>query len=168
MAYYYDKILSKIFLTLTAFYLFSSLGFAQSMPQSARYVGIKLEDLENEISPRQLLGSVPFTHITEALIGSQAQCLVPQGGIIMWLWSGVIDNIPSGWALCDGTNGTPDLRERFAFVMHVTPVANPVRWHSHSRSRSVSGNHTHFHSIFGSQSRSLTSSYYALAFIMKL
>lgn len=34
---------------------------------------------------------------------------VPKGGIIMW--SGT--SIPAGWQLCDGTNGTPDLRERF-------------------------------------------------------
>lgn len=36
---------------------------------------------------------------------------VPVGGII--LWSGAVSNIPTGWALCDGTNGTPDLRGRF-------------------------------------------------------
>jgi len=36
---------------------------------------------------------------------------IPVGGIIMW--SGAIGSIPSGWALCNGTNGTPDLRERF-------------------------------------------------------
>ncbi len=36
---------------------------------------------------------------------------VPQGVIAMW--SGSIKNIPSGWALCDGKNGTPDLRNRF-------------------------------------------------------
>tara|TARA_B100001250_G_scaffold207575_1_gene178208 strand:+ start:1603 stop:2808 length:1206 start_codon:yes stop_codon:yes gene_type:complete len=35
----------------------------------------------------------------------------PTGGIIMW--SGSIANIPSGWALCDGQNSTPDLRDRF-------------------------------------------------------
>lgn len=34
---------------------------------------------------------------------------VPSGGIIMW--SGT--DIPSGWLLCDGTEGTPDLRNRF-------------------------------------------------------
>lgn len=33
-------------------------------------------------------------------------------GLIV-LWSGVIVDIPNGWALCDGSNGTPDLRERF-------------------------------------------------------
>ena len=35
----------------------------------------------------------------------------PVGGIIIWSGSG--DNIPEHWALCDGTNGTPDLRNRF-------------------------------------------------------
>lgn len=29
------------------------------------------------------------------------------------VWSGTIGNIPAGWALCDGNNGTPDLRSRF-------------------------------------------------------
>ena len=28
-------------------------------------------------------------------------------------WSGAIVAIPSGWSLCDGTNGTPDLRDKF-------------------------------------------------------
>ena len=35
----------------------------------------------------------------------------PAGVIVMW--SGAADAIPEGWALCDGTNGTPDLRGRF-------------------------------------------------------
>jgi len=29
------------------------------------------------------------------------------------IWSGAIVNIPTGWALCDGTQGTPDMRDRF-------------------------------------------------------
>jgi len=33
-------------------------------------------------------------------------------GMIM-LWSGSSASIPSGWLLCDGTNSTPDLRNRF-------------------------------------------------------
>jgi hypothetical protein len=33
-------------------------------------------------------------------------------GMIM-LWSGSIASIPSGWAICNGSNGTPDLRNRF-------------------------------------------------------
>jgi len=33
-------------------------------------------------------------------------------GMIM-LWSGTISSIPSGWALCNGSNGTPDLTNKF-------------------------------------------------------
>jgi hypothetical protein len=36
---------------------------------------------------------------------------VPSGCIVMW--SGTLALIPTGWRLCDGTNGTPDLRDRF-------------------------------------------------------
>jgi len=36
---------------------------------------------------------------------------IPTGVITMW--SGTIATIPSGWLLCDGTNSTPDLRNRF-------------------------------------------------------
>jgi len=28
-------------------------------------------------------------------------------------WAGAIGNIPPNWFLCDGTNGTPDLRDKF-------------------------------------------------------
>lgn len=29
------------------------------------------------------------------------------------MWSGTVASIPAGWALCNGSNGTPDLRNRF-------------------------------------------------------
>ena len=35
----------------------------------------------------------------------------PSGGIIMW--SGAENAIPTGWLLCNGSNSTPDLRNRF-------------------------------------------------------
>jgi len=56
-----------------------------------------------EMSPRQ--------RITSAAYAIRAEHGVPKGVIVMW--SGRITDIPSGWALCDGTNGTPDLRDRF-------------------------------------------------------
>lgn len=37
--------------------------------------------------------------------------MLPTG--IITLWFGSIASIPSGWTLCDGTAGTPDLRNRF-------------------------------------------------------
>lgn len=36
---------------------------------------------------------------------------LPKGIIVMW--SGAVNAVPGGWALCDGTKGTPDLRGRF-------------------------------------------------------
>jgi microcystin-dependent protein len=41
--------------------------------------------------------------------GFAYNALVPAGTIVMW--SGA--NVPNGWVVCDGTNGTPDLRGRF-------------------------------------------------------
>lgn len=37
--------------------------------------------------------------------------LIPVG--LICLWSGAVADVPSGWALCDGTQGTPDLRDKF-------------------------------------------------------
>ncbi|MCI8423761.1 MAG: hypothetical protein HFF50_09580 [Lawsonibacter sp.] len=34
------------------------------------------------------------------------------GGVIL-MWSGAVNAIPAGWVLCDGKNGSPDLRGRF-------------------------------------------------------
>jgi hypothetical protein len=70
----------------------------------------------------KLCGAGPTTGVT-LLPSSAAVCVwsgtdftqvgggLPSGGIIMW--SGSIASIPSGWYLCDGTNGTPNLRDRF-------------------------------------------------------
>ena len=37
--------------------------------------------------------------------------VIPIGGIIMW--SGTDSNVPSNWALCNGSNGTPNLIDKF-------------------------------------------------------
>lgn len=49
-------------------------------------------------------GSIPLANLGN-VIG-----LVPIGGIIMY--SGLIANIPANWAFCNGSNGTPDLRDK--------------------------------------------------------
>jgi microcystin-dependent protein len=47
------------------------------------------------------------------IIGTQpaSGATIPAGLIAMW--SGSIGSIPSGWYLCDGSNGTPNLADRF-------------------------------------------------------
>lgn len=65
---------------------------------------------------------------------------VPSGAIMMWSGS----TAPTGWALCDGTNGTPDLRDRFV-VGAGGSLAGPTGG-SGSHSHTVSG-HTHSVSV---------------------
>lgn len=38
---------------------------------------------------------------------------IPRGVIVVW--HGSVATIPTGWHLCDGTAGTPDLRSRFVY-----------------------------------------------------
>jgi len=80
--------------------------------------------------------------------------LLPTGAIIMW--SGAITDIPMGWVLCDGTNGTPDLRNRFIVGAgdkydigatggedtHVLTIAE-MPAHNHTGSTNSTGAHTH-------------------------
>ena len=48
---------------------------------------------------------------TTAYVATAVSAGIPSGGII--IWSGASNAIPSGWYLCNGSNGTPDLRNRF-------------------------------------------------------
>jgi len=59
------------------------------------------------------------------------------------LWSGSIASIPGGWALCNGSNGTPDLRNNFvvgAGDTYAVDATGGAVSHSHSISK---GNHMH-------------------------
>lgn len=81
---------------------------------------------------------------------------IPTGGIIMW--SGSIVSIPTGWALCNGLNGTPDLQDRFvvgagsAYAVGSTGGSKDAivvshthtqAAHSHTAITSSAGEHTH-------------------------
>ncbi|WP_312667840.1 hypothetical protein [Tissierella praeacuta] len=79
---------------------------------------------------------------------------VPKGAILMW--SGSITTIPSGWALCNGINGTPDLRDRFivgagrAYSIGATGGEKEVKLteaqmpeHKHGATTNSSGTHSH-------------------------
>lgn len=112
---------------------------------------------------------------------------VPSGFIGMW--SGSIASIPGGWFLCDGANGTPDLRNRFIvgagvlgvgveYAVGATGGAKEVALteaqlpsHTHVISATTvsagghthtatGGNHTHFVVSNGGGSSSLSGSNY--------
>lgn len=42
---------------------------------------------------------------------SNASGIIPAGIVVMWSGSAIA--IPTGWVLCNGANGTPDLRDKF-------------------------------------------------------
>ena len=68
---------------------------------------ITAADIENALA-----GVFPSLDVNGPLRQNGAQGrFIPVGGIVMW--SGTVATIPAGWQLCDGTNGTPDLRDRF-------------------------------------------------------
>jgi microcystin-dependent protein len=58
------------------------------------------------------------------IIGTQPAtgATIPAGMIAMW--SGSIGSIPSGWYLCDGSNGTPNLTDRFIIGAGSTYAVN--------------------------------------------
>ncbi|MCY1167139.1 hypothetical protein D9M73_70960 [compost metagenome] len=76
--------------------------------------------------------------------------LPPVGGIIMY--SGLLVDLPANWKVCDGTNGTPNLRDRFivgagtTYAQGATGGSKDAVAVSHSHTASTGGesaDHTH-------------------------
>lgn len=74
---------------------------------------------------------------TTAFATAAALAAFPAGGIIMW--SGSIAAIPTGWALCNGASGTPDLRDRFVIGAGTTYAVNATG----GTANAVLPSHTH-------------------------
>lgn len=103
----------------------------------------------------------------DGAVGSSGQVLVsqgsgstpiwgsgfPSGGIIMW--SGSIVSIPSGWYLCDGTNGTPNLKDRMVigagnlYAVDATGGSKDAIVVSHTHTGSAVAVADHQHEVFG-------------------
>jgi microcystin-dependent protein len=88
---------------------------------------------------------------------------VPSGAILAW--SGSIANIPAGFVICDGTNSTPDLRDRFivgagtTYAVDATGGANTVALtaaeiagHTHTVSGTTASDGAHTHNVSGNTS----------------
>jgi len=67
---------------------------------------------------------------------------IPSGFIV--IWTGTIANIPSGWLICDGNNGTPNLLARF--IEGVATAATNPGTTGGATNKTTAG---HFHSIQG-------------------
>jgi microcystin-dependent protein len=88
---------------------------------------------------------------------------VPSGAILAW--SGSIATIPAGFVICDGTNSTPDLRDRFivgagtTYAVDATGGANTVTLatteipgHTHTVSGTTASDGAHTHNVSGNTS----------------
>ncbi len=69
-----------------------------------------------------------YVPVTRTINGQplSSDITIPTGGIpagIICMWGGLVADIPVGWNLCDGTNGTPDLRSRF--IKGAAPAQEP-------------------------------------------
>ena len=64
-----------------------------------------------QAKPNLALGQWKINGVAVTATAAQINAGVPTG--VITLWSGSIASIPSGWLLCDGTLGTPNLRDRF-------------------------------------------------------
>jgi microcystin-dependent protein len=110
--------------------------------------------------------TVSSTLTANSSVGTAGQALLSRGaglspewgaafvsGMIM-LWSGSIASIPSGWALCDGASGRPDLRNRFVvgagstYAVNATGGSADAVVVSHTHTINDSG-HTHNFSARG-------------------
>jgi microcystin-dependent protein len=101
------------------------------------------------LAPTAASGTNNTQIATTAFATAAAAAVFPVGGIIMW--SGSVASIPSGWALCNGSNGTPDLRNRFVVGAGSTYAVDAtggsadaiVVSHTHTTSASTVSDHQH-------------------------
>jgi len=84
-----------------------STGTAAASPVAPSY--------NSKVALAQITLTSASTSITSSMIKDVRSWVsagpVPAGVIVMW--SGTVATVPTGWYLCDGNNGTPDLRDRF-------------------------------------------------------
>ena len=100
---------------------------------------------------------------------------VPSGVIVMW--SGSYDDIPVGWALADGSQGTPNLRSRFIYGVNTAyGSGNDGNINATGGSTTTGGVGSNWYPADNGGIQMATRKhthtfmppYYALAFIMKL
>ena len=175
------------------------LGSVNPLPDNLfdepnRWISINVDGY-GEMEPRGRIASVGLAANADKLDGLDATEIesnaVPSGCIL--LWYGSIATIPDGWVLCDGNNGTPDLRDRFIVGAgneyainniggeneHTLTISEmPSHSHSnynyiwHGESDGLSGAYKSREpsttgSVGGSQPHENRPPYYALAYIMK-
>lgn len=120
--------------------------------------GVGLAALIGRVKKAISTQNYDMNHITNAAsyVDGRVQAALPAG--VIALWSGAASAVPAGWALCDGTSGTPDLRGRFivgaggsyavgatggAETVTLTTAQLPAHSHSITAAAEEAGAHSH-------------------------
>jgi hypothetical protein len=96
-----------------------------------------------QMGGNKITGLASGTSASDAATFGQLSAFVPSGFIGMW--SGSIASIPTSWLLCDGTNGTPNLRDRFivgagtTYAVNATGGSADATLPTHTHTLSASG-----------------------------
>ncbi len=83
-----------------------------SNPHEVTKEQLGLENVDNTADSEKNVATAQNTLKLDGKTLEELKSIFFPRGIIS-KWYGAIATIPSGWALCDGTNGTPDLRDKF-------------------------------------------------------
>ena len=82
--------------------------FLKRLPEAS----VPEEDKQgNQVSQEGQPANIDIIEVTSAIGSSIDATIIPSGVIVAW--SGLLANVPNGWALCNGENGTPNLLDRF-------------------------------------------------------
>ena len=86
---------------------------------------------------------------------------LPSGGILMW--SGELVNIPEGFVLCDGTNNTPNMLNRFVRGINTSTTSPGATGGTNNFTLTTAHMPSHTHTFSGSAHNHTSSTYYTTA-----
>ena len=149
------------------------MAYTESNSGDSSIVPITSEDLKlkvygeltttgNVVSSNLTTGNIVAETVTTTVLTMAGgdNPFVPSGVIVMW--SGTIATVPSGWYLCDGQNGTPNLLDRFivgagnVYNMNDTGGSSDAIVVSHTHTGSTASGGAHSHSWSGSRQQAGT------------
>lgn len=111
---------------------------------------------DNTEGINQFAGSLTTTETVEPAYKKLVAMMFKSGAIkekgLIGLWLGAVADIPRGWALCDGNNGTPDMRDKhIKIASDTTEIGNTGGSNTHTHGAQAhahtGGGHTHTGSV---------------------